>query len=295
MPNEGNEVFLKKPLLPRTPHRNNGSDLTTPSNSANNSEKNANKRGLEMTTLDDLVNLIEEKSEKQIAKLDEINNNLRDELANVKAEINENLDKSLQNIDKKIDLVEMKADQGLRMALDNRKLCINMMKQIRLDCCMDISGLKLAEGNTDLKKLALNAIKSFKIKIEEADIKKVTSKEIKRPNLNSTNILTVTFDDVDTKIRVMREKNKIRETNGIFFNSTLTSENGYFLRKAKYMTKGSDFKPKFYDGAVHVQITEGNVLIIQNEENLMELKRIIDESRANKSIMNTQPSNVPDQ
>lgn len=93
----------------------------------------------------------------------------------------------------------------------------------------------------------------------------------------------------------MREKNTIKETNGIFFNITLTSENGYYLRKAKYITKGSKFKPKFYDGAVHVQIQAGTDLIIQNEENLKELKRFIDESTADRSVANPQSTNVSNQ
>lgn len=36
----------------------------------------------------------------------------------------------------------MKTDQGLRMATENRKLCMSFMKQARLDCCIDISSLK---------------------------------------------------------------------------------------------------------------------------------------------------------
>jgi vacuolar-type H+-ATPase subunit I/STV1 len=288
-----NEGIVKKPLLNRTPPRK--TDQTSPSTSSINNDKSVNKRGLQKTSMDDLFNLIEEKSEKQIAKLDEITINLRSELLTLKDEINVNLDKSLQNIDKKIDKVEMKADQGLKMAMENRKLCINIMKQTRLDCCMDISGLNFTEANNDLKKLALNTIRSFKIKIDDVDIKKVTSIEIKKPNANSTNILTVTFEDVETKMRVMREKNKIKETKGIFFNITLTPENGYYWRKAKFITKGTNLKPKFFDSAVHVQINEGSTMIIQNEENLKELQKLIDELPANLHTANPQLTNVQDQ
>lgn len=278
MDSDDEQAFSRKPILARTPQSN--QKQTPPTSSTNINDKKMYKRGLQKTTLDDLFDLIYENGKKHMDKLDEVKASLKSDMATMKDELNANIDKCQQNIDKKIDLVERKADQGLRVALENRKMCINMMKQARLDCCMDISGLKYTDDRTDLKELALNTIKSFNIKIEEADIKKVTSVAFKKPNTNTntnTKILTVTFDDIDTKIRVMREKNKIKETKDIYFNITLTPENGYCFRKAKFITKGTTLKPKFYDGAVHVCAGEGIDMIIQNDENLMELKKIVED------------------
>jgi hypothetical protein len=271
------DPFIKNPRLQRSPHRV-LNEQNAPTTTSTNNERTANKRGHEKTTtLDDIFNLIEIKSEKHSEKLDEVSASLRNEMTKLKAEINENFEKSLQNTDRKIDLVEKKADLGLRLAMDNQKMCINFMKQARLECCMDISGLKFNENNADLKDITLNTIKLFKININEGDIKKVTLYEVKKPNLNANKILTVTFEDVETKWRVMREKNKIKESNGIFFNATLTPANGYFMRKARYLTKGFAIKPKFYDGAVHVTISEGNTIMIQSEESLSELKKQLED------------------
>lgn len=271
------DPFMRKSNLVRSPQRIQSQNQTTPTNVISNIDKNVFKRGLQETTLDDLFNLIHENGKKQIDKLDEVKTSIKYDMASMKEELNANIDKCQQNIDKKIDLVEKKADQGLRIALESRKMCINMLKQARLDCCMDISGLKFADDNNDSKKLALNTIRSFNIRIEEADIKKVTSFVIKKPNSSTNKILTVTFDDIETKLRVMREKSKIKDSKGVFFNITLTPENGYYLRKAKYITKGTTLKPKFFDGGVHVQTANGTDLIVQSEENLTELANMVEE------------------
>ncbi|KAL7016115.1 hypothetical protein ACKWTF_009849 [Chironomus riparius] len=290
MAEKENEVFLKKPLLDRTPKRSRNSNQITPTSSTQTSEKSINKRDLENITLADLFLLIESKSENHSKKLDELSINLGNDIANFKAEINQKMDGSLQNINNKIDIVEEKADQSLRIAMESQKLCVNYMKQARLDCCMDISGLLFNDVNTDLKLLAVNTIRSFKIKVDDADIKKVTATEIKKPM--SKTILTVTFDDVETKMRIMREKSKIKINNGIFFNYTLTPSNGYYLRKAKYITKAYNIRPNFYDGAVHVKIPNGNSLIIQSEENLKELKKFFDEQPTNANEDSPQQMDV---
>ena len=268
------ENFLRKPLLIRSPQS--AKKIKDDIGNGDIVNKNMFRRNREETTLDDIFNLINEKSTEQLEEMNKIKSVFRNEMSSMKTEINN-----------KIDLVEMKADQGLRMAIDNRKLCINMIKQSRLECCMDISGLKLQEG-MDLKILVLNTIRSFNIKIDDADIRKVTLYEIKKPNISSSKILTVTFGDIDTKVRIMREKNKIKVNNGIFFNITLTPENGYFMRKAKYITKGTKVQPKFYDNAVVVKFDEKNTLIIQNEENLTDLKNAIDELSQHELPMEVQ-------
>ena len=295
MEGKDNEVFLRKPLLNRTPKRIKDDNQATPTNSIQTIEKSTTKRDLANLTLADLFLLIESKSEDHSQKLDELSTSIGYDIANFKAEMNHKIDGSLKNINDKIEQVEKKADQSLHMAIDSQKLCVNYMKQARLDCCMDISGLKYNEGDMDLKSLVVNTIRSFKIKIEEKDIKKVISFEIKKTNSITNKIITVTFDDVDTKLRVLREKNKIKENNGIFFNVTLTPSNGYFMRKTKYLTKGTNIKPNFYDGAVHVKIPNGNTLIIQSEENLKELKKFIDEQPAMSNDNNPQPMDVLDQ
>lgn len=119
--------------------------------------------------------------------------------------------------------------------------------------------------------------------------------EFKKPNLTTNKIITVTFNDVDTKLRVLREKNKIKVNNGVFFNSTLTPTNGYYMRKAKFLTKGTNLKPKFFDGAVHIKMLNGNSMLIQSEDNLSELKKRIDEQTANTNENSPDPMDVPDE
>lgn len=285
------DAFIRRPILLHTPNRNDKSN-SVPTNACNNQ----NKRGHEKTTLDDIINLIHEKSDKQSDKIDEMSSSLKNEMFNLKAELNENLQSSLQKINKKIDIVEGKADQSLQIAMESQKFCINMMKQSRLENCMDITGLNFNEEETDLKTIALNIIKSFNIQINDNDIKKVTSHEFKKSNNNNiTNkILTVMFNEIDTKIRVMHQKNKIKDNRGIFFSITLTPANGYYMRKSKYITKGTNIKPMFYDGAVHVKIREGNIMVIQSEDNLVTLKKCIEETSSN-NILNQALANPSSQ
>ena len=296
-----NDVFLKKPLLNPSPKRMKTSIQTIPANSAQTSEKKGNKRDSGNMTLADSKNvtladiflLIESKSDDHSQKLENMSINIGNDITNLKEEIQQKIDGSLQNINNKIDQAEKKAEQSLRIAMNCQKQCVNYMKQARLDCCMDISGLKFNNENTNLKSVVVNTIRSFKIKIEEDDIKKVTSTEIKKPT--PSRILTVTFDDVETKLRVLREKNKIKDNNGVFFNITLTPSNGYLMRKAKYLTKGTNLKTNFFDGAVHVKITDGSFMLIQSEENLIELKKLIDEQTTRTNESSPQPMDVPDQ
>lgn len=295
-----NEVFLRKPLLDRSPKRSKGSNSITPINSTQTIEKNINKRDLANVTLADLFLLIESKSEDHSKKLDEMSTNIGSDITNFKEEINQKIDVSLQNINNKIDQVEKKAEQSLQVAMDSQKLCVNFMKQARLENCMDISGLKFNDDNTDLKSVVVSTIRSFKIKIEENDIKKVTLTEIKKPIPRK--ILTVIFDDVDTKLRVIREKSKIKENNGVFFNITLTPSNGYFMRKTKFLTKGTNLQTNFFDGAVHVKTPDGNSMTIQNEENLIQLKKLIDQQPTHIDNNNNhnndnipQPMDIPNQ
>lgn len=291
MVNSDDEAFIKKPLINRTPKSGNENIQTALYGSAPNNSKHINKRNRENITLEDLLSIMEEKFDKQFDKLDDMKVNFGNEMLQLKSEINENFDKSVHRLDNKIEQIDIKADKGIRLAMENRKTCINFMKQARIENCMDISGLNFTEGNIDLRTLAINTIRSFNIKIDEVEIKKVKSVDIQKSNTITNKLLTVTFDDVDTKARVMREKNKIKSNSGVFFNNTLTPSNGYFMRKAKFITKGTELKPILFDGAVHVKIQERNTIMIQSEDDLIELKKIVEMHLSSSSKSNGSNSN----
>lgn len=283
-------AFIKKPLINRTPKSIIENIQTKSYGSAPINATNG-KRMREKITLEDILNTMGEKFDKQSVKLDDMKVNIVNEMSQLKAEINENFDKSVRSLDNKIEQIDIKADKGIKLAMENRKSCINFMKQARIENCMDISGLNFTDVNTDLRTLVINTIRSFNIKIDENEIKKVKSVDIKKSNTKINKLLTVTFDDVDTKVRIMHEKTKIKINNGVFFNNTLTPSNGYYMRKAKFITKGTDLKPVLYDGAIYVKIQDRKTIMIQSEDDLIELKKIVEDLPSSSSKSNESNNN----
>lgn len=71
------------------------------------------------------------------------------------------------------------------------------------------------------------------------------------------------------------------------------------MKKTKYLTKGTNIKRSFYDGAENIKLQDGIVIIVNDEENMIDLKMYINEHSAEEIVLINKiyhlPSNVIDQ
>jgi hypothetical protein len=96
----------------------------------------------------------------------------------------------------------------------------------------------------------------------------------------------VTFNSKSAKIRVMKEKFKVKVNNDIFFGTSLTPQNRYLLRKAKFIAKNKKLKTVFYDGLVRVKMSDDSEMTIDNENCLKELEKLVAQMPSSSSAEN---------
>lgn len=228
------------------------------------------------TTLDDVVRLMEENVEKQTKHFDDKLDTLSKKIEAFTSKV----DMDINALTNRIDNMESKIDDN---KYDNREFCVNYMKQERQDCCMDIVGFRdeIIQSYQDLKQLACEIIKSFKIQLDESCVTKASLKEIRDRNTNEVKkrVLVVTFADKEEKWRVMKAKKEIKSNNGIYFNPTMTSFNRYLWGEARRITKPQNGNVYFRDGNVKVKINDEPEIIIANVKDLEEM-----ETKLNASV-----------
>jgi len=267
------EPFLRNSKLQRSPIRS--FEEQNSSTKKTDLDRNSHKRRHE-TTLDDLVRLIEANSE----KLDEM-----------KVEITEKLEESLQKIDKKIELVEGKADQGIRMAMENQKLCannekaVNYLMQEKLMNRMEISGHHKNSCNdkNKLKEDVIELIKAHNVNIECDDINFVFTKTVNKyrnGKAETKTLIIVDFKDFGTKVRVMKEKRNSKINNGVFFDNSLTAANRSMMGKVKKISKEKNFKTYMSNNRIHVKKSDNRIQTVEAASDL----KIIESWSPNKEV-----------
>ncbi|KAG5666481.1 hypothetical protein PVAND_014508 [Polypedilum vanderplanki] len=199
------------------------------------------------------------------------------------------METQLKDTSERISNVEATANAGLVMAQQNRLQMANMIKQNKLENVMEISGISenKIHSSSNLKQLAIDTISSFAIPINSDDICKVTKKEIEFTRKSGQNIketrLCVHFYELNKKVTIMQQKNKIKEHRDIYFNIALTHTNNYLLRRAKYITKGNNLRTGFYDCVVRVKKADGKDIPIYCENDLDELSKYVQSIQSNQS------------
>lgn len=221
---------------------------------------------------------------------------IRDDIASMRQEVSSQIDEikgSIKNVElrvndlsTKVEGIDAKVNGAEKTVNENRKL-INMLKQDKLEKTMEIDGIKNEEfeKSNDLKKMAMDVIKSFGINIENSEIEHAYKREIsvkKQQNgSDKKNILIVIFSNLSTKIRVMKEKRSKGNQSKIYFNAAITPVNRTLLFKAKQVVDGK-LKVYFARGAVRVLKKDKKEILIDDESKLDELKNYFDQ------IKNTQ-------
>lgn len=216
-----------------------------------------------------------------------------EEIASLKTDLTQ----KIQDISERVNLVESDISnlQSQVKSIDNKfgsvskatqlnnKLINNMMQE-NLIKCMDIDGIdnNTIESTNDLKKLATDVINSYNIAIDSEEIERVSKKQIKKEEdsiAKSRTILMVHFKEFEAKLRVMRSKKDIKD-NKIFFNASLTPLNKYFLMNAKKSARNAGLKVFFTSGKVHVEKPDKQIITIQSDKDLDDLKMFVDEIKS---------------
>lgn len=281
--------FLKNPKLlrsPKMPASSNTSQIQKrPRDNEQESPEGYDTKKPKEDPYERLRKLLESSSKATMDKL----NSIETELGQLRTDLTSRVIKIEDKVvTLEADMSKLKQENDKSFKKDqerNRKLIHNAIQQQMLECCMEIQGIKmeLIDCCTDLKKLALNTIKSFQIVVKETDIKEVAVKEIAYDEVIKK-ILSVTFANKTIKTRIMKEKKKIQETNGIYFNISMSQTNEYFMRKSKQLAKPKKLRVVFYDGAVRAKKLDGGEIIITDEESLQELANYITSLEANTSF-----------
>lgn len=220
-------------------------------------------------------------------------NNLKKELGTQISEVKKdviNLKSNMGVIDKKLNAVEEKVNEATCLADQNSKI-INSLLQSKLENCMEINGIepKVIEETSDLKKLAISIITSFGIYVKDEDIDRVSKRTFATQKGNNQviqNILIVHFNNFNKKLEILKKKNSIKETNGIYFNIALTASNRYLMMKTKQLARIKSMKTFFSGGKIRVEKLDKTEMTINDDDDLNKLQSYINNLPNNLTDMN---------
>lgn len=233
-------------------------------------------------TLNDIMK--ELKCNDQARKMEAIG--LRNEIASLKGELTQQIcdircsvdvmENKVGDLTTKVIGMDSRVDVVAKIANENRKM-IGSYKQDKLDNFMEIDGIKkdVVNSTSDYKKLAIDVIKSFAISIEPAEIQHAFKKEITMKNSNVKTLVVVIFANINTKIRVMKEKRDIKDERTIYFNQSLTFINRNLIYKAKTIV-GKKLKVYFARGNVRVLKKDNKEIIVDDESKLHDVQEYFD-------------------
>lgn len=239
-------------------------------------EKCGEKQGKIEKSNDDLYNII-------LNLGSQLSNDIKNECGAIKNELSNKMDEKFERLNKDIDemkgkIVELDVNvdkQGRR--LDQQDKILNRMLQEKLKNKMEISGVSLPYQNdrSKTKDEAIKIISKFGIRIENESIKSAHVRNTKNNKDGETQkhqIITVEFNDFETKLRVLKEKRRSTQKNGIYFDDALTPTNKFLIGKAKKLAKEKNFMMYFSNNRINVKKSESKIKWIENESDLQEVR-----------------------
>lgn len=299
------DLFSPKPRIHRSPMKKLNENQLINTNPTDDNEHLKRKRKINETNDDTRINEFEEEPDEvsnkhlsdQLKNLfdliaitsrthsDEIStvkNELAQKIETISEKVNQ-IESDVGSLHSKVHNIDNKVNEVSKIAQMNKKL-INNMLQDNLSKCMDIDGVEknVIDKATDLKVLALEIIRSFKIKINAEDIDRVSKKEIRKDEDGSSKMkcmLMVFFKEFETKIRILRSKRSIDDNREIYFNATLTPTNRYYMMQARKKAKKAGLKVFFSSGRVNVQKSNKEILTIETENDLISLDKYVNENQ----------------
>lgn len=176
-----------------------------------------------------------------VKKLDAIKDENDMRYRELKTEVGE-ISSTVKAVDQRVTLVDDKVEDNKKEISKCLKL-INWMNQTKLISQVEVSGMKIPESQCDLKEAVLNAFSSIYIKVEPNKINFAAHKKIpiKKDAKEMIDIVTVEFSDLKTKLQVMKDKKKAKESKNIYLNDALTPDNRALIGKVKAIAKKKHF------------------------------------------------------
>lgn len=237
---------------------------------------------------DDIYELLQNISTKDIPSIKADSAVIKKDIADAKKDLRKQIDglqskvvdieMNFNEMKTKIQEADEKAENAIKMNTDNKKFMINLVSQSKLEPCMDITGIddKVKDIQGSLTPIVTDVISSFGIKVNSGDIVKTEKRSIVYKGANNVDmckiIVTVTFKDLDTKLKVMKAKFYVHDTRKIFFNVTMTATNSYYDRKCRKIATPKGLKTYFSGGFVRVKLQDGKNMVIDDDQKLKDLE-----------------------
>lgn len=234
-----------------------------------------------------------------IAPIKKETQGIKNEIASAKEELKQqidgiqtkviNIETNMQEMSSKIEIAGKTAEDAIKIAQDSKMYVTNMLMQSKLEACMDITGIdkEVQDKKRNLNEIVKSTMNSFGILLKEGDITHVERRDIKINRPNETEkikiVVMVKFKDLETKLRVMKAKNKVRDTRGIYFSITMTKTNRYLDTKARLIARKKGLKTYFAGGFVRVKLPDEKIMIIDSSDKLKELEDYVNELPMNVS------------
>lgn len=213
--------------------------------------------------------------------LKNMNNSIANEIKSMRQEVSCLIDSKLDGLNENIVSINQEIHTVKKSTSDNaeqinaNKKTINYLQQEKLQNLMEIHGACIDStlSKNDLKTEVKRIIESFQIKIDTNKIKSASVMNIGAAH-NSTQqpkkIVIVEFTDIETKIRVMKEKRKMKEHLNIYFNHRLTSDNRKLMAKAKKLASEKNFKCFMNYNKIYLKKSDEARKIIECDSDIQE-------------------------
>lgn len=187
------------------------------------------------------------------------------------------LNGEISSMKRKLEVTDSKTDKNNKIALQNQKL-INVMQQEKMINKMEICGTAIDKNiKADvLKAEVIKVIQSFKVNVKEEEIKYATIKNVNTKDKagvqHEKSIISVEFDSLLTKVRVMLEKRQSKIHNNVFFDHALTARNRYLMSLTRKVAKDGNFTVMVKNNKVCIKKNEKMIKFIESEDDLNEPK-----------------------
>jgi len=191
---------------------------------------------------------------------------------------------NIGEMESKIQHSNEKAEESLKLVNQN-KAAINMLFQSKLQCKIEIVGANIDSTlqGIELISKVKHLMESFRIVINNQDIKHA----FQCPNKKSgALVVVVEFLDLDTKIRVLKEKRNANNDRKIYFNNCLTPLNRYLMFKTRQVAKERNFRVFINGDQIHVKKDDQTKLIITDDSDIETIKNWIPNHRTNIAASN---------
>jgi hypothetical protein len=177
---------------------------------------------------------------------------------------------SIGEVESKVKLSNKKVEESLKLAYQN-KAAINMLFQCKLQNKIDIVGanLDMSLQGTELIAEVKQLVESFGIAINNQDIKHAYQRQIKK---TGALVVVVEFINLDTKIRVLKDKRQANNDRKIYFDNSLTPQNRYLMIKAREVAKERNFRVFMNGDQIHVKKDDQTKLVINDDCDIETIK-----------------------